>query len=90
MYIIVAIWSLILFVLTLFQAFKMLISACTTGSEKFINSYLEKFSDSNIPDENTHDLKLNSDEMLALRLIHVNTNGNVVAQIIKSLCNKSK
>lgn len=91
MYIIIAIWSLILFGLTLYKAIRSLISICTTRSETFINHYLNKLSDDERKDLNgkSDHLEFKLDDMIALRLIHENTDALVVAQIIKKLCLKN-
>ena len=80
MYLIVWVWSLILFFLTVFNIFRY-IYFCTCGKKNIYNDYFEGYS--NIGD-------LNIDTLVVLKLIKENTSTFDIHNVIESLNNLNK
>ena len=89
MYIIVALWSLLLFFLTLFKAFQYLFSLCCC-SKDFILKHLNQTEDDDDNDKNKPSFhnKLNHmrpDEILVLKLIKANSSDYDLSLVIREL-----
>lgn len=85
MYIIIALWSLILFFITIFQAFKYIIDLCRS-SKSFIERHLQRTeteTDNGTAKNNLTNLR--PDDVLVLKLIKANTSDYDLSFIIREL-----